>query len=581
MSGRKHDLTRRDFIKLSAMTVGGVLIAGCRREDRVGVTATPVAAPRPAVTLTPVPALPPGTVADTILFNGNIITMDRADTLTQAIAIKDGLILRTGANDAIRALAGQNTKTTDLRGKTVTPGLIDAHNHLEVWGTQNLKVSLIPPEVKTLDDLLAKLKKVIAQTKSGEWIQGYFWDLDLPTRAQLDPISPDTPLWLEQQGGHFGSANGAALKIAGITAQTKNPDGGIIERDKQGNPTGVFYNHRAMDLVRAHIPQPTPKQIADNLKASEMKMAEVGVTTFHDCNNRLNTIQSYLEVGRAKGMTLRSQLFYTLEWPADLDRALKMERINDEYMRFAGYKFLIDGQFPTWYTHEPHEGISWNMPTWNPDEFKKTIKTLHDTGLQIAVHCGGDAASDLVLDAYEAAMKANPRKDPRHRIEHGTLTSKDMPKRAADLGVVISTQPQFVRVMGNLPGKLGAERAKRVIVTRDWLNAGVKLALGSDTPTSPWYSPNVTLAEAVLRYDQNDKPLNPEQSLTIQEALRVHTMGSAYAAFEENVKGSLEPGKMADLSVWSDNLYSIKPADILQAKIEMTMVGGKVVYQKS
>ncbi|MEW5718409.1 MAG: amidohydrolase family protein, partial [Chloroflexota bacterium] len=443
-------------------------------------------------------------------------------------------------------------------------------------------VSLIPPDVKTLDDLLAKLKPAIAKAKPGEWVQGYYWDIDPPTRAQLDPISPDNPVWLMQQGGHFASVNSAALKIANITAQTRNPEGGVIERDKQGNPTGVFYNHRAMDLVRAHIPQPTPQQIADSLRAAEMRMAEVGVTTYHDNNARFNAVQGYLQVAHAKSMMLRSQVYYTLEWPADLDRALKqIERINDEHMRFAGYKFLIDGQFPTWYTHEPHPGISWNMPTWNPNQYKQTIKALHDSGLQIAVHSCGDAAIDLTLDAYEAAMKANPRKDPRHRLEHAILCSKDAVKRAADLGVVISCQPQFVRIGGNLPDKIGAERAKRVIVTREWMNAGVKLALGSDTPTSPWYAPQVTLAESVLRLDQFDKPFNPEQALTIQEALRMHTMGSAYACFEENSKGSLEPGKFADLAVWNANLYTIKPEEILQAKIELTMIGGKIVYQKT
>ena len=572
--------SRRDFIKLSAVAVGGIMVASCRREDIVRVTATPAAAPTPRPALT----LAPGTSADMILLNGNIITMDRADSIVQAVAVKDGLVLQTGATDAIRALAGSNTKIVDLRGKTVTPGLIDAHNHLQGWGTMlKLKVPFLPPEVKTMDDLVAKLKATVAQTQPGEWIQGYFFTIDPPpTRAQLDPVSPNNPVWLEQQGGHYASANSAAMKIAGITAQTKNPEGGIIVRDDKGNPTGAFYNHRAMDLVRAYMPQPTPQDIAASLKAAEMKMAEVGVTTFHDCNVRFNAIQGYLEAGHANAMTLRSQIFYTLEWPADLDRALnQVERIDGEYMRFAGYKFLIDGQFPTWYTHEPHEGISWNMPTWNPNQFKQTVKALHDSGLQISVHCGGDASSDLVLDAYEAAMKANPRPDPRHRIEHGTLTSKEMPKRAADLGVVVSTQPQFVRIAGNLPEKLGAERAKRVMVTRDWMNAGVKLALGSDTPTSPWQAPSVTLAQSVLRLDQYDKPFNPEQALTIQEALRAHTMGSAYAAFEENVKGSLEPGKMADLSVWSDNIYSIKPVEILQTKIEMTMVSGKVVYQKA
>ena len=309
-------LSRRDFIKLSAVTVGGVMVAGCRREDIVRVTATPppaIAAPS-AVPPTTAPPPAPGTAADTILVNGNVITIDRGNSIVQALAIKDGKILQTGASDKIRALVGTNTKTIDLRGKTVTPGLIDAHNHLQGWGTMlNLKVPFLPPEVTTINDLVAKLKQVAAKAKPGDWIQGYFFNIDPPpTRAQLDPVSPNNPVWLEQQGGHFASANSAALKIAGITAQTKSPEGGIVERDKQGNPTGAFYNHRAMDLVRAHMPLPTPQDIANSLRAAELKMAQVGVTTYHDNNVRFNAIQAYLEVAHAKSMTLRSQMFYMI-----------------------------------------------------------------------------------------------------------------------------------------------------------------------------------------------------------------------------------------------------------------------------
>jgi predicted amidohydrolase YtcJ len=232
-------------MKLGAATVGSIVLAGCRGEPVMKMTATPAA----IATARPVPTLPLGAFGDTILVNGNIITMDRADSITQAVAVKDGLILRNGANGAIRALAGANTKTIDLRGKTVTPGLIDAHNHLQVWGKLLSDYTpLVPPDVKTLDDLLAKLKQAIAKAKPGEWVRGYFWDLDPPTRAQLDPVSSNNPVWLEQQGGHFAAVNSAALKIANITAQTRNPEGGVIERDKQGNPTGVLYNHRAMDL---------------------------------------------------------------------------------------------------------------------------------------------------------------------------------------------------------------------------------------------------------------------------------------------------------------------------------------------
>lgn len=221
------------------------------------------------------------------------------------------------------------------------------------------------------------------------------------------------------------------------------------------------------------------------------------------------------------------------------------------------------------------------MPTWDPPSFKKAVRSLHETGLQICVHCVGDAAVDLTLDAFEEAMNASPRPDPRHRIEHVILTTPQATKRMNNLGVVVSTQPQFLRMGGDAWVQLfGAERARRAIVTREWLEAGVPVALGSDAPTTPWYTPQVTLFGAVTRVTYSNRRHEPEQSLTVQEALRAHTMGSAYAAHEEKIKGSIEPGKLADLIVWTeDPLSSVR--GLWRTTIDLTMVGGKIVYQKS
>ncbi|NOY98931.1 MAG: amidohydrolase [Chloroflexi bacterium] len=580
MSKNRH-LSRRDFLKASALAVGGAILACGKGEQFVELTATVV--PTPAIP--PPSALAPGEFADTILVNGNLITVDSALPSAQALAIKGDRILQVGADAAIRALAGETTQIIDLAGKTVTPGLIDAHNHLQVWGTLlNMFEPLLPPEVRSLDDLLAKLADAVAKVPAGEWVQGYFWNVTpLPTRYDLDKIAPENPIWLMQQGGHYGITNSLGLQIAGITAETANPVGGVIQRDANGEPTGAFYNHRAMDLVRSHAPQPGTETTIQNIQFAEGLMAALGVTTYHDCNARFSAIQGYLQAGRDQSLLLRGDVFYTLEWPGDLQRALEEIQYDpDAYMRFAGYKFLIDGQNPTWYTHEPHAGISWNMPTWDPKNFKKAIRQLHDTGLQIAVHCGGDAAFDLTLDAYEEAMNANPRPDPRHRIEHGTLTKPESTQRAADLGVQISTQPQFVAFanMDKAIEMFGEERVGRMMVTREWLDAGINVALGSDTPTSPWQKPQVTLLGAVRRRDNQGRPFHPEQELTIQEALYAHTMGSAHAAFEEDVKGSLTPGKYADLVVWSGDFYTVAdPMDIVNIEAELTMIGGKVVHQ--
>jgi len=555
----------------------------------------PTPAPKPTFTLSPtatpvsVPIAPTASLegpADMALINGKVITVNSTDAIVQAVTIKNGLIQAVGTTDELRSRIGASTQVVDLQGKAVTPGLIDPHNHLQVMGLMGTYfLPFLPPEVKTMQDFQKKLAEVAAKTPKGEWIKGYYLVVAegrVPNRQDLDPVSPEHPVWIMQQGGHFGAANSLALKIAGITAQTPNPTGGIIERDASGEPTGVFYNHRAMDLLRRYIPPWTPEMTRENIISTQALFAACGVTSFQDNNVRgTDTIGLYLDAGKQGKMLLRSAVYYTLEWPQDLNRALKeLEHYADPFMRLAGFKFLIDGQAPTAYCHEPHNGISWNTSTWDPQSFKNAVRALHDTGLQICVHCAGDAATDLTLDAYEEAMNANPRPDPRHRIEHAVITTPEATRRIKDLGVVVSTQPQFIRLGGDAYARLfGEERMLRTIVTREWLDNGVHLALGSDAPTTPWYTPQVTLWGAMTRVSYSGKVIGAEQRLTIQEALRAHTMGAAYAAHEETIKGSIEVGKLADLAVWAEDPYSAPLQRLPSIPIAMTIVGGKVVYQ--
>jgi predicted amidohydrolase YtcJ len=594
-----RDLSRMSRRKFLA-SLGGLcawVITGCGRRQREATavptkskpTAIHVLSPTPAAQPTPVPSATPvsaETAADMALINGKVITVSPADAIVQAVTIRNGLIQAVGSSDELASRIGPSTQVMDLKGQTVTPGLIDPHNHLQVMGLMGTYfLPFIPPEVKTIQDLQTKLAEIAAQTPKGEWIKGYYLAVSegrVPNRQDLDPVSPDHPVWLMQQGGHFGAANSVALKIAGITAKTPNPTGGIIERDASGEPTGVFYNHRAMDLLRQYIPQWTAETTRDNIISTQPLFAACGVTTFQDNNVRgTDSIGLYLDIGKQGKMLLRGSVYYTLEWPKDLDRALtQLEHYEDPFMRLAGFKFLIDGQAPTAYCHEPHNGTSWNMSTWEPGSFKQAVRALHETGLQICVHCAGDAAADLTLDAYEEAMKASPRSDPRHRIEHAVLTTPDATKRMRDLGVVVSTQPQFIRVGGDTWVKLfGEERAKRAMVTREWLDNGVHVALGSDAPTTPWYTPQMTLWGALTRVSLSGKEIGPEQRLTIQEALRAHTMGGAYAGHEEAIKGSIEVGKLADLVVWKEDPYTATVQRLPQIAVATTIVGGKVIYQ--
>jgi predicted amidohydrolase YtcJ len=534
-----------------------------------------------------------------VLVNGRVITVDSQDSIVQAVALKDGMIQDVGSNQDILALVGPHTEVMDVGEKSVTPGLVDPHNHIQIWGLlESYYVSLMPPEISTIDDLIRRLAEVVAKTPEGEWVMGYFLSVGgrLPNRHDLDRISRDHPLWIMQQGGHYGSANSLALQIGGITSEMPDPLGGIVERDDKGEPTGVFYNHRAMDLVRRHMPLPTAEMARESIRTGQPFFASGGVTTFHDNNVRgVDIVNAYLDADQQGDMLIRGRVYSTLEWPQDLERALNEIEYYDGngFMRFAGFKFLLDGQAHMAYCHEPHYGTSWNTPAWQPSRFKEAVCALHDTGLQICVHCIGDAAVDLTLDAYEEAMNANPRPDPRHRIEHGILTTPEATRRIKDLGVVVSTQPQFIRIGGDrYPGLFGEERARRVMVTREWLEAGIPVALGSDAPTTPWLRPQVTLLEAVTRITYSGQRYEGEQALTIQEALRAHTMGAAYSGHEEHIKGSIEPGKLADLAVWRGDLLGTFD-DILTGQqswdayvrrlkalqVDMTIVGGEIVYR--
>ncbi len=583
-------ISRRRFL-IGAGAVLASLLSGCgRREQPTSLPApgSPLPPTLPAgPTLTSITTPSPveaGQAADMVLRGGKVITVDAADTVAQAVALKGDLIQYVGTDEAIAALIGPTTQVVELGGRALTPGLIDPHNHFQVMGLMNgYYTPFLPPEVRTFDDLQRKLADLAGQTPAGEWIKGYylgFQESSVPTRLDLDPASPDHPVWIMQQGGHYGVANTRALQIAGLTRDTPNPVGGVIERDAQGELTGVFYNHRAMDLLRRYIPLYTADDVYRNIVSTLPLFAACGVTSFQDNNVRgIETIQTYRQSGA--DLYLRGAVYYTLEWPQDLERALKeIEYFDDPMIRFAGFKFLIDGQVPTAFCHEPHSGVAWNVSTWDPQAFKQAVRALHDTGLQICVHCVGDAAVDLVLDAYEEAQNANPRADPRHRIEHCVLCTPEATQRMAELGVVVSTQPQFVRAGGDYwPAIFGAERARRAIVTREWLNNGVHLALGSDAPTTPWYTPQVTLAGAVSRLTVSNQVFEPDQRMTIQEALRAHTLGAAYAAHEEEIKGSIEEGKLADLVVWSKDPYTMPLKELWQATIDMTIVGGRIVYQ--
>ena len=582
-----HRLTRRDFLKLSGVALSGATLACGGTSKVLELTAIPTAV---GTVAQPLPSLAPGEVADTILINGNIVTMDSTGTKAKALAIKDGRILSIGNDQAVRDLAGESTQVFDVGGKTVTPGMIDAHCHLSacgLLGTAYVDVSW--PAVFTVEQMQGKVAEWIAKTPPGEWVSGAGWvtfDGRNPDKHDLDPVSPKHPVMLINMGGHMAVVNSLALEMAGVTASTPDPGNGRFLREANGEPSGTIMNHPAMDYFRRLWP---PDML--DLKAYETSIlnpqatfAAMGVTSFQDVYARdMDRMNAYFDIARRGEMTIRGQVMNVLEYIQELDgriEAIEAMRYEDDYMHFAGAKFQVDGGLEASFTHEPHDGIAWNIPIWKPKDLNEAVRAFHDAGYQVALHTGGDAAVDMALDAIENAMNANPRPDPRHRIEHSVLNTPEALQREKDLGVVVSTQPTLITAFADGMFRIwGEERTQRIIPTRTWMDMGVPLALISDAPSMPWWDPQSTLFASIVRASPSKKPVSPEQALTIEEAMYAHTMGGAYADFAEDKKGSLEPGKFADLVVWSDDFYTIDPVDIINVNAEMTMIDGQVVHE--
>jgi hypothetical protein len=553
----------------------------------VEVTAIPPAAGSAAPPVAPLAA---GEAADAVLTNGNIVTMDAGRSKVQALAVKDGLIRMLGDEKAVRAVVGGTTQLIDLRGRTVTPGLIDAHCHLSMCGLLGtVYVDINWPAVSTLAEVQALLAQRIAATPPGKWVVGSGWvtfEGRYPNKHDLDPVSPNHPVMIINQGGHMAAVNSRALEMAGVNAGTPDPVNGRFEREASGEPSGLVMNHPAQDVFRRLWPPEMFDLTAmeASVLSPQAKFASMGVTSFQDVYARdLDRVQAYFNAAGRGQMTIRGQIMNVLEYIQELDGripALEAMKAENDYMRMAGGKVQLDGVLELSYTNEPHNGISWNVSIWKPDNLNQVVKAFHDAGYQMAFHAIGDAAVDMALDAIELAMNANPRPDPRHRIEHSILNSDSALQRTKDLGVVISTQPQAIRMFADaLEGIWGPERTQRIVPTRTWLEMGVPLSLSSDAPSMPWWDPQTTLLASVLRLSASNKLVSPEQALTIDEAVYAHTMGGAYANFEEGKKGSLEPGKFADLIVWHDDPFSVKTADLFGLTIDLTMVGGKVVHQ--
>jgi hypothetical protein len=531
---------------------------------------------------------------DWILVNANIYTVNPAQPQAEALAVRGGRLVAVGGNAAIRRLAGGSTKVVDAGGMTVVPGLIDAHGHMLGLGQSLQRLDVhganSPAEVGEL------VKREAARRKPGEWIQGRGWDQnkypsrEFPTHEALTAAAPDNPVLLTRVDGHAAWVNAKAMELAGITAATSDPEGGRIIRDSSGRPTGIFVDH-AQGLVGSRLPRGTQADTLEALALAAKECVRLGLTGAHDAGEPLNVINAYKELIAAKRLPLRVYAMIGGAGPA-LDQYFKSGPeigFGNGHLTVRSIKIIADGALGSRgaaliddYSDEPGNR---GLLTVTPDELLRVSEQALEHGFQVNTHAIGDRANRLVLDIYEAALlsrKQFPR-DHRFRIEHAQILAPSDFPRLARLGIIASMQA--THATSDMPWaerRIGHERAKGAYAWRTMLNAGARLADGSDFPVeSP--NPLFGIYAAITRQDQAGNPAGgwfPEERLTREEALRSFTIDAAYAAFEEKEKGSLEVGKLADFVVLSRDIMKVPPSQIPTTEVLRTVVGGETVYQK-
>jgi predicted amidohydrolase YtcJ len=529
--------------------------------------------------------------ADLIIENAHVWTVDSSRPEAEAVAVLGDRIVAVGSNQQVGAWRGPHTRVVDATGKRLLPGFNDAHVHFMDGGSQLDNVQL--NDATSPQEFARRIRERAAKTAKGEWVLGGDWDetkwnpAELPTKELIDAATPETPVAVGRYDGHMVLANSLALKLAGITAQTPDPAGGVIVRDRQGNPTGALKD-AAQDLLFKAVPPPSHDQRRHAIERALSHAASLGVTSVQHMGPDPADIAIYSELLEEGKLTTR---IYAAPLITQVDDQLKIgirRAFGGPYLRIGGVKAFADGSLGsgTAYFFEPFSDQPGNRGLLS-DEMHP-ISLMRDrmmradaAGLQLCTHAIGDAGISAILDIYAEIEKNHGSGDRRWRIEHAQhMAAKDF-DRFAELHVIASVQPYHAIDDGRwAESRIGHDRASRTYAFRTFLDHGVRLALGTDWDVAP-LNPMLTLYAATTRATldgKNPKGWFPEQQLTIKEAIEAYTMGSAYAEFQEHEKGSIAAGKLADMVLLSDDVLNIDPVKIRDVKVLKTWVGGKLIY---
>lgn len=524
--------------------------------------------------------------------NARVWTADPAAPWAEAIAVSGEEIAAVGASDEIRRLAAGVTPV-DAAGRLVVPGFIDTHVHFVVGGFRLASVQL--RDASTREEFVSRIRAFAATVPAGTWITGGDWDHslwggELPSRQWIDAATPEHPAWINRLDGHMALANSAALKAAGVTRATEDVAGGEIVRDSRGEPTGLLKDN-AMGLVNRVVPEPS-EEMRDRALAAAMKyVAEQGVTSIHNMGT-WDDLATFARARRANALGTRIYGVVPLaDWERLRDVVARKEYgggdgRGDEWLRVGGLKGFVDGSLGshTAAFHEPFDDAPRDrgLLVNTPEDLYRRISGADKTGLHVMVHAIGDRANGLLLDIYDRVAGENGARDRRFRIEHAQhLATADIP-RFAKLGVIPSMQPYHAIDDGRWAEKYIGSRIRTTYAFRSLIDAGARLAFGSDWYVAP-PTPLEGIYAAVTRRtldDRNPGGWVPEEKITVEEALRAYTAGAAYASFEEERKGVLAAGRLADFVMLDRNLFDIAPEDIRNARVALTVVGGRKVVER-
>ena len=534
--------------------------------------------------------------ADLVFINGSVYTANDRQPRAEAIAIKGDRFVFVGSNDEVRKYVGEKTRVIDLKGKPALPGLTDSHQHLAGVGFREMNLNL--EGTTSLADFLARVKARVDQAKPGDWITGRgwietFWQPPVfPTRADLDKVAPNNPVILNRADGHGSVANSAALKIAGITRDTPNPFGGEISKDANGEANGMLLDS-AQGLVSTHIPKTTPADAERAILLGVKRDIEVGWTQVQDAGGSYADVELFKKLYGEEKIKLR--IYKAVHGPSRNSAQLLSEgpiigAFNHRF-NLRTIKVVSDGALGSRgaallapYADKPETS---GFLTVKQEEFAPMLLEALRKGVQVETHAIGDYANRFTLDEYEKAFAGVPQDqrkvaDPRWRIEHSQVVNPvDIP-RFAKLGVIPSMQPSHA--IGDLhfaPSRVGIQRLAGAYAWQSFIKSGAIVPGGSDAPVERG-EPLIEFYAAVARKDQkgfSGPGWHPEEAVTRDQALKMFTIWPAYAAFEDKLRGTIEVGKLADLTIFSADIMKLPEAEILKQRCVMTVIGGEVVFE--